>query len=61
MAVTSEMNKDKLFMSPYVKEDATIIYKYIQPALEKLYGNKKIEIKPVLDELNNNVKNLLAQ
>lgn len=61
IAITADLNKKQLFMSPYVKQDSTIIYKYIQPALESLYKDKNKDIKSTLDTLNNEVKAVLSK
>lgn len=61
IALTADLNKNQLYMSPYVKEDATIIYKYIQPALEGIYKDKNVDIKSTLDKLNNDVKAVLGK
>jgi multiple sugar transport system substrate-binding protein len=61
IAKTAELNKDNLFMSPYIKNDTTIIYKYIQPTLESIYKDKTINIKDAMTKLNDEVKNAIIK
>lgn len=61
IAKTAELNKDNLFMSPYIKNDTTIIYKYIQPTLESIYKDKTININDAMTKLNDEVKNAIIK
>jgi multiple sugar transport system substrate-binding protein len=60
IARTAEMNKKQLYMSPYVKQNATVIYKYLVPTMEAIYKDKNINIKKMLTEMNKQVKAVLA-
>jgi multiple sugar transport system substrate-binding protein len=61
IAKTAELNKKQLYMSPYIKQNATVVYKYLVPTMEAIYRDKNSNVKKAVTEMNKQVKMVLKK